>query len=859
MSKKTVSVAVSLLCIAAIVLVQFVNTVTFADQPLAKAPVLWYEDDFESENPAKITLDSNAKIESDEGRISIGVATEEGSSNKVLEVVKRDVPANPYVNTQRINLYPQKPDGSYGLVNDGALESGKTYRYIVTYDYKVADLSGANGMYVFTSVAQKGASFTNDKKNSQGYCLASNYLYTQDIGDYGLFNLVAPLGEWQTVSTATYCSTSTGISDPAIIMQFELWRDFIGTVYFDNIKVYKVDENDDVATVIFDANDNGVTRLNPVTYVRGASYNLPVPAKTGFDFLGWYADSEFTELCDNALPKNKVNGKYTVLYARWGDSRILTDDFDQKNAESRSLQAYLSVENNTGFKSTNALRYSASSSASSAYVPIDLKGNRFKTAVTANQTVQYIAEFDYKSPKSISSAGVKLSFDMVNASDNKSIVKSSNAGFCVSPTVGNADGVWHKASFALRFTPDKSVNAAVVLKFNSSDSAEILIDNLSFRKMSGRIGSFVFERDEFTEYIDPVAGEYGELSGVSLLATRKGYVFDGWYSGQEKISVDTFDAKDYTLSPKWKELTAPENTTEVFADDFDGETPYNRNIYDDVIVGPDTSGDDYCTDDFEQYNGNDIDINDNYKKDDRPAGLSLTTEKEADGNAYFRFKNTDNVLYRQNLIFRDPNGDPLYNKSLLKTKKYTVIYKFRYKVIAAPGDGMWMTSVLCNANTNDASGKSKCFIIAENKTAGSSYFYGNTDGNWHTVSFAANFQPTSDNPVTPGFFLEFGSQYGIRKVDICFDDVSVKVIEGQNKAINYACSTTPKSGQPGPTLEAIDVLTAEVDTHINFPNPYSDEYKFVNWTNTLGKAVTTAPKTSNGSTVTVYPKWESLE
>ena len=353
-TKKLIYVAIAVSCIFSIVLVQFCGIMGFAQEAPKKAPVLWYEDGFESENDIKVALDNNAKVESNGGRVSVGVAVEENTDNKVLQIVKNANPADKNVNTQRINLYPQKADGSYGLINDGDIESGKTYRYIIQYDYKVQELSGPNGMYVFTGCLPKSANFSNDKKNTQGCCLASDSLYTQNIGTYNLFNLIAPVGEWQTATTTTYYSSKNEMSNPAIILQFELWRDFIGTVLFDNIRVYKIDENDTVGTVIFNANDNGQTRYNPVTYVVGAEYKLPIPTKNGFDFLGWYADEEFTELCDNVLPSNKVNGKYTVLYARWNE-KTLFDDFDQIDSKDRKLSNNLSVVNDVGFKNSKAL------------------------------------------------------------------------------------------------------------------------------------------------------------------------------------------------------------------------------------------------------------------------------------------------------------------------------------------------------------------------------------------------------------------------------------------------------------------------------------------------------------------------
>lgn len=80
-------------------------------------------------------------------------------------------------------------------------------------------------------------------------------------------------------------------------------------------------------TVTFDA--CGGNAVNSQKLSKGENANKPIPTRSGYDFLGWYLDSEYNEKFDFAMPINKN----ITLYAKWTNDESelydfeLTDDF----------------------------------------------------------------------------------------------------------------------------------------------------------------------------------------------------------------------------------------------------------------------------------------------------------------------------------------------------------------------------------------------------------------------------------------------------------------------------------------------------------------------------------------------------
>ena len=64
-------------------------------------------------------------------------------------------------------------------------------------------------------------------------------------------------------------------------------------------------------------NYNNGTEQVSMKYVTGETIDLPDPVKTGYDFKGWYLDSDFTEAIDI---NSQISGNLT-LYAKWETSK----------------------------------------------------------------------------------------------------------------------------------------------------------------------------------------------------------------------------------------------------------------------------------------------------------------------------------------------------------------------------------------------------------------------------------------------------------------------------------------------------------------------------------------------------------
>ena len=117
-------------------------------------PTDWFTDDFEHGNNLKALYDET--YTNNTGVITTEISAEsEESDNKVLRFAKTAA-ATGDVN---VTVFPQTADGEYALVGDETGEgikpaSGKTYRYIVEYKYRMVSISGY-GIYSEVGVSER--------------------------------------------------------------------------------------------------------------------------------------------------------------------------------------------------------------------------------------------------------------------------------------------------------------------------------------------------------------------------------------------------------------------------------------------------------------------------------------------------------------------------------------------------------------------------------------------------------------------------------------------------------------------------------------------------------------------------------
>lgn len=93
---------------------------------------------------------------------------------------------------------------------------------------------------------------------------------------------------------------------------------------------------------------NGGLKVSSIEYFVGEDIEIPTPIKTGYDFKGWYLDSNLTQKYEyEALTGN------TTLYAKWEDSKY-TVSFETNRGSSVDSQEILF--NNTVTKPSDPIR-----------------------------------------------------------------------------------------------------------------------------------------------------------------------------------------------------------------------------------------------------------------------------------------------------------------------------------------------------------------------------------------------------------------------------------------------------------------------------------------------------------------------
>lgn len=809
-------------------------------QATKSPPTDWFTDDFEHSNNLKALYDQSYTNNADVITTEISAESEE-SDNKVLSFKKTDT------STGDVNLtiFPQTAEGAYALVGDETEQgikpaSGKTYRYIVEYKYRMVSISGY-GIYSEVGVSERDSRNLKNAYTSYHQSASPN---TTNVGTWGEFQTLCPLGEWQTISMPATYKPGDGLSVPAVAINFKLAGNFVGEFQVDDICIKRVADGDTTSTVIFNTNcTSPEQKYNPVTYVTGAEYTLPVPTCKGYEFIGWYSDGDFTELCDNYLPENNIKGKYSRLFARWSNTEM-TDDFDQTmiSESDRQLKGGFSIESGAGISGTAALKLSRRDAGEAFTVPRDLKGKLYTKETEKDKTYNYTAEISYKTN---SDKAVSILFDLIENGTEKSLA-SAQGEIEISQKLGNNDGEWHTAKVALRFKATKAKTATVAVRAKTVGAAEVIIDDLNIVEIKKPLGSYKFVGDEYTGYYAPVAGVKGSVTDIPT-PDRDGYNFAGWADADGNvINASMFGDTDYLLYPKWEKTSAPEGTTAVSSDNFDNSSDDRGANASSSVSGPDNST--WAVDDFERYANvgfNTADYTDwNFASDEN---FSLTVDTEENGNKYLHIVNKGGNMsdVRANVWFRDGDGNVVGAYKPTKfLGKYLITYKFRYKINKANTEGSYgcyMKATSVNTNTGAAS-QSLVFALTGGNNPGNiqynDVFYGNNDGNWHTASLTVEMNLTRNVTFYPGWFLDICK----RKVDVCLDDVSISAKYMANTYFNetnadygktyvnfkFKTSYTNDQNQTvaGPLIDSVTALYGE---NPNLPTPVVAGKFFEGW------------------------------
>ena len=85
--------------------------------------------------------------------------------------------------------------------------------------------------------------------------------------------------------------------------------------------------------IFFTFNTDGGTTIENIKLGKGEEYNLPIPEKVGYEFEGWYTNSNF-----EGDPVTKlVASESTTLYAKWTQLSKITLNLDGGTLEKTAL------------------------------------------------------------------------------------------------------------------------------------------------------------------------------------------------------------------------------------------------------------------------------------------------------------------------------------------------------------------------------------------------------------------------------------------------------------------------------------------------------------------------------------------
>lgn len=692
---------------------------------------------------------------SNNATIDVSIAANSGADgSSAMKVVMN----NPTDSDKTAVIWPQNDENSlYSMGDSATLTAGKHYKYIVRLKYKVE-----TGSSVIVGI---GSGCANEIDESCGsLTISGNSFMTQENGDItapGLWDLAySPIyGEWTEISLPLDMCSTSGAAWQTFAIEFKQYAGKTATIYFDDIKLYRVDDTDsEMGLVFFSA--NGGKALNPVAGIVGTEYTMPTPIRDGYEFAGWYTDADFTTPYDGTFPANNLTatyGKgYSRLYAKWkGEPKtVLYDDFERNDAaykDDTNNQGEVFIAPGESINNSSALVVDIpNTTRTQIYLkPQNEDGSAYK--INSGEELNLIVKFSYCMDTTSSFLYNTLEFKPVIADDNfgwKQNLTSLYIGrSATAPTepVWNvfgsvATGEWREVSIPIRTTAEASGNFMIV--FNSTDQkGSIFIDNLEVISLTSDLKSTAMSLNlnngaTTPELVTMVAGD--DISKLPK-PEKSGCTFAGWYT-------------DSALTQKCE--VVPE-TTERYISLYAGyDVPYYT-----------------VTEDYQRYAG--VDVQENLSSP-FPVGQTFAVEGD-NSNKYLRIvtdgsSNSDNTY-----LIKNADGTAL-NQSFVNGTTYSLLISLKYKINSANSYGLILKPLICDSEKNwlcTSTNYPWKHMIHFGDIRDDLCCHGIKDNGWHTMSLAVDYTPTADYVNTEmGFQIDIGN----RAVDVCLDDISVQVL-----------------------------------------------------------------------------------
>lgn len=752
MKKISIKKTVSFLCSAALLLTQAIAVLPASAETEGGSnellgTTLVHEAGFN--NGGTYILNQSGLVSND-ATIDVSIAANSGADgSSAMKVVMN----NPTGSDKKAVIWPKNDENSpYSMGDSGTLTAGKHYKYIVRLKYKVE-----TGSSVIVGI---GSGCANETAENCGYLtVGGNSFKTQENGDItapGAWDLAySPIyGEWTEISLPLDMCSTRGAAWQTFAIEFKQNAGKTATIYFDDIKLYKVDDADsEMGLVFFSA--NGGKALNPVAGIVGTEYTMPTPIRDGYEFAGWYTDADFTTPYDGTFPANNLTATYSRLYAKWkGEPKtVLYDDFEHENVAYKDVSnkgGEASIVVDEGIDNSSALFVDMNAAAGTRVVLKPQNSDGSVYSIKSGDAVNLIVKFSYRMDTDSFRWGPLwlkpiIGNESFGALQNLStLILGPNVNTPTHTTYNilstKATGEWRTVSFPISATATQSGD--FMLFFDTTNqTGSMLIDNLEVISLTSDLKSTAMSLNlnngaTTPELVTMVAGD--DISKLPV-PEKSGYTFAGWYT-------------DSALTQKCE--VVPE-TTEQYISLYAGyDVPYYT-----------------VTEDYQRYTGANVQEN---LSSAFPDGQTFAIEED-NGNKYLHIVTDGASISNNTYLIKNADGTAL-NQSFVNGTTYSLLISLKYKINSANGYGLILKPIICDSEKNwlcTSTNYPWKHMIHFGDKRNDEYCYGIKDNEWHTMSLAVDYTPTADYANTEmGFQIDIGN----RAVDVCLDDISVQVL-----------------------------------------------------------------------------------
>ena len=284
-------------------------------------------------------------------------------------------------------------------------------------------------------------------------------------------------------------------------------------------------------------NSNGGNSISSQTVSYGEYAAEPTVSKSGYELIGWYKDSSFTNLFD--FSSDKVTDNIT-LYAKWGRGIIyIYFECNGANAvDARRLEQGSSLGNDMPLPTFEGRNFAGW-----------YKDKTFTSSSKVDANTEFISTTTLYAKWNFNTYTVEYDSNGGSGTMNNSSMTYGTPSNLRSNTFSKTGCTflgWHT---------DKN---ATEIKYKNGESVQNLTsDNGDTVKLYA-----IWKANTYAVTFNPNGGSvdttnknviYDSAYGALPVPTRSGYDFDGWYNGSTKVTAATVvkTAGAHTLTAKW--------------------------------------------------------------------------------------------------------------------------------------------------------------------------------------------------------------------------------------------------------------------------------------------------------------------